>query len=213
MWPDHLSCHHRDGCAQSLLKKTESNDFAIWTVEFPSARIPPINDLLYHSLNKSGTPAIKKPTGLIRLDGKTADGQTLVPWSNGRVLIRDVTVVDTVATSYVPVTAIDAGGVAERKHTKNLEFQTRYTFVPVAVETLGPFSKEGLVFISKIGRRLSKAPGGNRKTKFLLQSILVTVQRYNAVAYQGTLSGLPSAECCPKISQGGSLKMRHQCTG
>jgi len=41
------------------------------------------------------------------------------------------------------------------------------------------------------------ASGDTRKTRFLFQSLSVTVQHYNSVAFQGTLSGLPVAECHP----------------
>ena len=58
-----------------------------------------------------------------------------------------------------------------------------------------------IIIIIIIGRRLSKAYGGKRETKFLFQSILVTVQRYNAVAYQGTLPGQPGAESQSKFAQ------------
>src|SRR6218665_1339445 len=69
--------------------------------------------------------------------------------------------------------------------------------VPIAVETLGPINSEGLAFITELGRRLSNASGDTREARFLFQSLSVTVQRYNAVAFQGTLSGLLVAECNP----------------
>src|SRR6218665_994428 len=72
-----------------------------------------------------------------------------------------------------------------------------YTVVPVAVETLGPINSNGLAFLTELGRRLSNASGDTREARFLFQSLSVTVQRYNAVAFQGTLSGLLVAECNP----------------
>jgi hypothetical protein len=161
------------------------------------ARHSTINDLVYRGLNRAGTPAIKEPSGLARTDGKRPDGQTLIPWSNGRALIWDATVVDTLAASYVLENATEAGRAAEkaatRKLSKYLDLQRTYLFVPLAVETMGPINNEGLAFVSEIGRRLSKISGDSREAGFLFQSISVTIQRYNAVAYQGTLSGLPGA--------------------
>ena len=161
------------------------------------ARHSNINDLIYRSLNRAGIPAIKEPSGLTRSDGKRPDGQTLIPWSNGRSVIWDATVADTVATSYVADTAVEAGAAAEkaavRKHAKYLDLQQRYNFVPLAVETLGPINREGLAFVSEIGRRLTRTSGDTRETSFLFQSLSVTVQRFNAVAYQGTMSKLPGA--------------------
>ena len=104
---------------------------------------------------------------------------------------------DTIAVSYISETALEAGGAAEkaatRKHTKYSDLQRIYTFVPVAVETLGPINREGLAFMSEIGRRLTRISGDTRETSFLFQSLSVTVQRFNAVAYQGTMSKLPGA--------------------
>ena len=75
--------------------------------------------------------------GLTWLDGKRPDGQTLVLWNNGRSLIWDATVVDTVAASYVTETVIEAGGTAEKaatkKHSKYIELERTYTVVPIAM--------------------------------------------------------------------------------
>ena len=102
------------------------------------------------------------------------------------------------AASYIPATAAEAGGAAElaatRKHVKYSELEKRYIFVPVAVETLGPLNNEGLDFISELGRRLTLVAGDIRETGFLFQSLSVTVQRFNAVAIQGTMSKLPDVE-------------------
>src|SRR6218665_713662 len=110
----------------------------------------------YHT----GIPAIKEPSGLTRSDGKRPDGQTLIPWNDGRTLLWDATVVDNVAASYIPETAAGAGGAAEiaatRKHAKYSELERRYTVVPVAVETFGPINREGLAFLTETGSRLCR---------------------------------------------------------
>jgi Reverse transcriptase (RNA-dependent DNA polymerase) len=162
------------------------------------ARHTNINDIICRGLNRAGIPAVKEPSGLTRSDGKRPDGQTLIPWRSGRALLWDATVVNTVAASYIPATAAEAGGAAElaakRKHVKYSELEKRYIFVPVAVETLGPLNNEGLDFISELGRRLTLVAGDIRETGFLFQSLSVTVQRFNAVAIQGTMSKLPDVE-------------------
>ena len=43
----------------------------------------------------------KEPNGLSRLDGKRPDGLTLMPWQSGKPLTWEVTVVSTLAGSYV----------------------------------------------------------------------------------------------------------------
>ena len=99
------------------------------------------------------------------------------------------------ATSYISASASEAGGAAElaakRKLSKYAELQMHYIFVPVAVETLGPINSEGLTFISDLGRRLTAITGDTRETSYLHQSVSVIVQRFNAVAFQGSLSMLP----------------------
>jgi hypothetical protein len=45
--------------------------------------------------------SILEPNGLSRDDGKRPDGMTLVSWIKGQPLVWDVTVVDTLADSYV----------------------------------------------------------------------------------------------------------------
>src|SRR6218665_1930678 len=56
--------------------------------------------------NSNNFPALKKPPGLSRADGKRPDGLTLIPWRRGQALIWDATVVHTLASSYQPSTAI-----------------------------------------------------------------------------------------------------------
>jgi len=64
-------------------------------------------------VSAANIPAAKEPSGLLRSDGKRPDGLTLIPWQNGRSVTWDVTVTDTVAQSYLPVTSASSGGAAE----------------------------------------------------------------------------------------------------
>jgi hypothetical protein len=63
-----------------------------------------------------------QPNGLSRDDGKRTDGMTLVPWIKDQPLVWDVTVVDTLADSYILKTSEVSGFTAEmafkRKHSK-----------------------------------------------------------------------------------------------
>ena len=85
-------------------------------------------------------PSTKEPAGLLRGDGKRPDGLTLVPWKRGRSLTWDVTVVDTLASSYTPTTSVTPCGAAEaaatRKRAKYAEIIQSHHFVPIAIETL-----------------------------------------------------------------------------
>src|SRR5688572_29030227 len=107
------------------------------------ARHAAINDLIHRSLIKAGFPAIKEPQGMLRSDGKRPDGATLIPWRAGRSLVWDATVVDTLAPSYLQATAVTAGAAAEiADRRKNQKYETlleHHDFIPLALETLGPF--------------------------------------------------------------------------
>ena len=105
-----------------------------------STRHQQLNDLIWRELKRADIPSTKEPTGLLRGDGKRPDGLTLVPWQAGKCLTWDATVVDTLASSYVSVTATRVGGAAdaaaERKSLKYASITNTHIFVPVAIETL-----------------------------------------------------------------------------
>lgn len=133
---------------------------------------------------------MKEPSGLLRIDGKRPDGATLIPWSAGRYMAWDTTVVHTCAASYLSQTAISAGSAAEqaaiRKTAKYALLPATHVFVPIAFETLGPVNAEGAEFLSELGRRISSVSGDQRETNFLLQRLSICVQRHNAIAFRGT---------------------------
>jgi len=58
-------------------------------------------------------PATKAPSGLVRQDGKWPDGLTLILWQGGKSLSWEVTVVSTLAQSYVDRVATGVGMVTE----------------------------------------------------------------------------------------------------
>ena len=53
-----------------------------------------LNDILHRALSSANIPSRLEPTGLDRADGKRPDGITMIPWSNGRLLVWDATCVD-----------------------------------------------------------------------------------------------------------------------
>ena len=115
---------------------------------------------------------------------------TLVPWSTGKCAVWDVTVIDTMAISYLSTTSTSAGGAAEiasaRKLEKYQDLASGYEVVPVAMETMGPMNSEGADFINGIGRLSAQQTGDQRETSFLWQRLSITLQRYNAVCFRGS---------------------------
>jgi hypothetical protein len=132
-----------------------------------------------------------EPNGLSRDDGKRPDGMTLVPWNKGQPLVWDVTVVDTLADSYVLKTSEVSGFAAEmackRKHNKYRSIiSSNYIFKGLAFETLGPWCKETIDSINVIGDRLIAESGDSKSKKFLFERISLAIQRGNAASIRGT---------------------------
>jgi len=153
-----------------------------------------VNDLVWWALCKANVPAIKEPSGLVRDDGKRPDSSTLITWLSwlaGKSLAWDVTVVNTVAESYISISA-SPGGTAEhaaaRKSAKYSSLPSSHIFQPLALETLGPINTTGITFFSEMGRRLTDVSGDPRVTTYLFQRVSLVVQCYNSVAFRGTLN-------------------------
>jgi len=77
------------------------------------ARHQVLNDIIGRSLGSASIPATKKPSVLVRQGGNRPNGLTLIPWQGGKSLAWDVTVVCTLAQSYVDRAATCVGMVAE----------------------------------------------------------------------------------------------------
>jgi hypothetical protein len=77
-----------------------------------------------------------EPNGLSRDDGKRPDGMTLVPWIKGQPLVWDVTIVDTLANSYILKTSEVSGFAAEmackRKQQYSSIISSNYVFKDLA---------------------------------------------------------------------------------
>jgi len=103
-----------------------------------------VNDVIARAITAAGIPVTKEPVDLTILGIKRPDGLTLIPWQGGKPLSWDVTVVSTLADSYLHVhsTSHCADSAAEtasnRKETKYFSLPPDYIFQPVAIETLGP---------------------------------------------------------------------------
>src|SRR6218665_2621958 len=151
----------------------------------------------WRALLRAGILSTREPAGLFRTNGKGSDGATLVPWSAGKYLAWDATVVHTCAASYISPQAASVGPAsvqaANRNVLKYAALPTTHVFQPVAIETLGPLDPSACDFINQIGSRMSAITGDRRETAFLFQRLSMTIQRFqrfNLVAFFGTF---PSA--------------------
>ena len=151
-----------------------------------------MNEIVWRALTRAGIPSTKEPTGLSWSDSRRPDGLTLIPWSSGRCAAWDVTVVDTVARSYLHLSAQSAGGSAEaaatRKRDKYMDLSSSFEIIPVAFETFGPVDAGGAAFLDAIGRKITQRTGDLRETSFLWQRLSVTLQRFNAVCFRDTFN-------------------------
>jgi len=88
------------------------------------------------------------------------DGLTsVVPRQSGRSAKWDVTVVHTLAASYVPRNALRAGSAAaaaaERKSAKYSSLSSSHILFPVAVNCLGSLADDARRFLNEIGKRMT----------------------------------------------------------
>jgi hypothetical protein len=153
-----------------------------------------INDIIWRALNRINVPAVKEPLGMIRSDGKRPDGVTQIPWSEGKCVTWDVTVTDTFAASNIKFSSVTAGSAAEaaaaKKVVKYNDLIARYSFVPLAFETMGSANANGSDFIDEIGKRSRALSGDIREKAFLWQRLSMALQRYNAICFRGTFGDI-----------------------
>jgi len=118
------------------------------------ARHQAINDVIARAITAAGVPVTKEPVGLARLDGKRPDGLTLIPWQGGKPLTWDVTVVSTLADSYLHSTShpAEVASDSDRKESKYSTLPSDYIYQPVALELFGPLNASFLNFLSEVGR-------------------------------------------------------------
>ena len=159
---------------------------------------------MIHFINKRVLVSAKTPTtlelcNLSVLDGKRPNGLTNLSWKQGKPLIWDFTVADTLCDTYVKNSAKQACSAAEiRKDQKSKHYKdlSNYHIVPIATETYGAWVSQGLDLIKEIGKKICEATHEKRSTLFLIQRILIAIQRGNASCVLGTA---PASESLDEV--------------
>ena len=98
-----------------------------------------------------------------------------MPWSEGRCLAWDFTCSDTLAPSHINRAILDLGivasGAESLKSAKYVQLPTSMLFVPIAIETFGAFGEEAAIFMTELGRRLTRTTqDSHRQTRDLQAS-------------------------------------------
>ena len=75
---------------------------------------------------------------------------------------------------------------AAKKRENYAEISTAHTFLPIAVEMLGPMNESAYQFFDNLGRRICEISRDIRETYLIYQRLSVTIQRFNAVLYRET---------------------------
>ena len=128
--------------------------------------------------------------GIACSDGRRPDRVSVMPWKNGRSLVWDAACSDTFAPSHTTLAAREAGLVASQaekaKTQKYALLGSSHYSVPVAIATSGVFGPEAISFIKELGCRIRAETGEPRSLQFLMQSIVVAVQRGSVAAVRDT---------------------------
>ena len=134
-----------------------------------------IDDSVWRSFLGAKIQAQKEPAGLSvftrgqngTTNLKRPDGATLISWKRGRGVTWDVTVADTFAASYLPMTSLEAGSAAERaaslKIKKYEELARNHIFIPLACEVTDNWCSGAIDFLHELGDRISAVTGDRRE--------------------------------------------------
>ena len=76
---------------------------------------------------------------------------------------------------------------ATRKHSKYSNLKSNYHFVAVAVESFGPWSKEAINLLNKIGSNMIRLTGEPKARHYLFQRMSLAIQRGNAIAVNASI--------------------------
>ena len=85
-----------------------------------------MNDIIHRSLVSAKIPSHLAPSDPAGFDGRRPDGVSMVPWTIGKLLVRDATCSDTYVPSNIKneVAVTGAGAVADKSASEDLQIFT-----------------------------------------------------------------------------------------
>lgn len=138
------------------------------------------NKLISEAPNSDGFPNILEPKGLYWIYGKRPEGLSLIPWNHGKALLWDVTVVNTLAPSYINLSSKLLDSVAyqaeRRKYNLYVPLEVNHVFTPIAFESLGCMSPDSKVLIQLLGKYMVENTGERKSLNYLLERISIAIQ-------------------------------------
>jgi len=95
--------------------------------------------------------------------------------------------VRTLTDSYITTAARGHGEVAKlaaaRKCQKYADIPSAYTFLPIAMETLGSMNDSACHLFEYLGHKISEVSGDSPEGSFIFQRLSITIQCYNAALF------------------------------
>lgn len=160
-----------------------------------------LNRIIHRILASIHISSLLEPTGLFRDDGrKRPDGITYTAWEKGRALVWDATCADSLAASNMAGRSKQPGMASEkavvRKHAKYSKVKQNHHFVAFAVESFGPWSKEAVSLINKIGSNLIRITGEPKSKRYLIERISLAIQHGNAMC---VISSIPKSQSMEEL--------------
>ena len=142
-----------------------------------------INLLVKRTLASACVTSCLEPKSFVRSDGKRLDGMTSVPWSRGKALVWDVTVVDSLSRSRAGSPHLAVEEAEKKKLAKYKEISNSGSiFQPVVFDTQGNYGPETLSFLDKLLNKLISTTSETRARSFFVQKQSILLLRLHPPA-------------------------------
>ena len=142
-----------------------------------------VKHLVWRAMSRANIPSCKEPNGLSRSDDRKPDGMTLIPWNAGKALVWDVTIGNSLASSYLSASSFSVGSIAEiaadEKEAMYADLTQTHLFQPLVFEALGVIYASAITLFYDLGKRLAEVSGDTREHEFMFPRLSVALQRFN----------------------------------
>ena len=102
-----------------------------------------------------------------------------------KALAWDVTVSDRYVASHIGETAENAGAAANKAATYKIakynSLATTHHFIPIAIETAGPWNSEASEFIAELDKKITEVTLEPLEMQYLFQWLSIALQRGNEI--------------------------------